>query len=511
MARADRAALAALVALSGCGVGVAPQDATPDSAIDAGVVDSADVAPLCSAGQQRCGERCVDTQTDFDHCGRCWDSCEISQQCQSGRCGCPAGLTACGDRCADVRSDNGHCGACGVRCGEAERCISGACQCFQGYARCGVGGACVSIVNDPENCGACGARCAGVCLGARCASLDAVRAGGNATFVESGGGAIYAAGRSNNPSVSSTRWLAAAAPFGGAIVEGSLSVGAGHQCGIRWRDTVQCVGLDNYRQCGAAAFGLSIPMVRAVSAGGFHTCALDAAGVVRCWGANGSGQCGAPPTMVTAESVAITGASMVSAGAEHTCALVADRVSCWGLNRSGQLGDGTVANSHAPRVVAGLAASIVGISAGGTATCAWTTAGTVQCWGGNQFSELGDDGALPSGSLRTIAELSGVTQVSVGGSARSSHVCALAAGLVRCWGANESGQTGERATLVRTSRPTVVEGLPPDITQISAGLAHTCARSAAQGIWCWGANGSGQLADGTTVSRATPRRTLLRP
>jgi hypothetical protein len=352
VARADRAALtiAALVALSGCGVGVEPHDAAPDSTLDA-----ADVArPTCSAGQQRCGERCVDTQTDFDHCGRCGESCEISQQCQAGRCVCPAGLTACGAWCADVRLDNAHCGACGVRCRGAEFCNRGACQCFVGYARCGVGGACVSIVDDPENCGGCGVRCSGVCVGATCVSVGSVRAGANATFVESAPGGVYAAGRSNNPRVFSSRWLAAAALFDGAIAEGSLSVGAGHQCAIlRGRDSVQCVGLDNYRQCGAAALGLSLPTVRAVSAGGFHTCALDAAGSVRCWGANGSGQCGAPPTMVAAQSVAITGASMVSAGAEHSCALVADRVSCWGLNRSGQLGDGTVASSSTPRVVVG--------------------------------------------------------------------------------------------------------------------------------------------------------------
>ena len=40
--------------------------------------------------------------------------------------------------------------------------------------------------------------------------------------------------------------------------------------------------------------------------------------------------------------------------------------------------------------------------------------------------------------------------------------------------------------------------------EVWAGGAHTCARRGDGTRWCWGANGSGQLGDGTTVNRSVP-------
>ena len=90
-----------------------------------------------------------------------------------------------------------------------------------------------------------------------------------------------------------------------------------------------------------------------------------------------------------------------------------------------------------------------------------------------------------------------VLAVSAGG----QHTCALiSSGAVYCWGANGSGQLGDDSTEARP-RPVRVEGLV-DAATIGAGEAHTCAeRTAAEPggpVVCWGSNTNGQLGPDVT-------------
>jgi len=88
-----------------------------------------------------CGDRCVDTDADADHCGGCGQACPDGQVCTSGHCGdeCEAGLTRCGDDCVDLDASPLHCGQCDRNCfrdhGIAE-CAGGECRpgpCFPGF------------------------------------------------------------------------------------------------------------------------------------------------------------------------------------------------------------------------------------------------------------------------------------------------------------------------------------------------------------------------------------------
>ena len=48
--------------------------------------------------------RCVDTQTDSQHCGFCHNVCERGMQCLQGVCECPVEFRNCSNICIDIRS-----------------------------------------------------------------------------------------------------------------------------------------------------------------------------------------------------------------------------------------------------------------------------------------------------------------------------------------------------------------------------------------------------------------------
>jgi len=97
--------------------------------------------------------------------------------------------------------------------------------------------------------------------------------------------------------------------------------------------------------------------------------------------------------------------------------------------------------------------------------------------------------------------ISGIVSVSSGG----DHTCAVTtAGSVKCWGNNASGQLGD-GTLVSKSTPVQVSGLTSDVVSVSAGGSrHTCSLGSLGNVKCWGYNVDGELGDGTLVSKSTP-------
>jgi alpha-tubulin suppressor-like RCC1 family protein len=296
---------------------------------------------------------------------------------------------------------------------------------------------------------------------------------------------------------------------------GAVPACIAHACdfectGGRLREGGECVGVL------AAAAGLD------------HTCAVTEAGTVKCWGSNASGQLGTgsgPADAVLPASVASIsgGATAISAGSAHTCAVVgaAGEVLCWGSNAAGQIGDGTTVDRLTP-VAIPLPGQAASVAAGEFHTCALLVDGTAQCWGANGFGQLGS--GTPSNTPRLepgpVLSLSAARSIAAG----ANHTCSIVdpGGALVCWGKDSDGQIGNGDAPRVSAEPTpvvVVTEAGPALAStvaIAGGERHTCAAVGSAGneeLWCWGSNtlGQGGFEVGTFYYSAKPSDVSTRP
>ena len=202
----------------------------------------------------------------------------------------------------------------------------------------------------------------------------------------------------------------------------------------------------------------------------------------------------------------------VAGGGFHACMRLPDgTVQCWGRNNFGQLGngDGNLADSSVPVAVRGLTTA-TRVVTGDSHTCALLGDGTVQCWG------VGDSGQRGDGTFNNIstvpAAVVGITGA-VAVAARGYHSCALLGdGTVWCWGRNSDGQLGVTPSgsqcpttpgFFCSSTPVRAAGITSAAGVIAGGY-HTCALFGDGTAQCWGRNDDGQLGDGTFTTSSTP-------
>jgi alpha-tubulin suppressor-like RCC1 family protein len=237
------------------------------------------------------------------------------------------------------------------------------------------------------------------------------------------------------------------------------------------------------------------------------------------------------PAAVHAALVPVSGVFMVKAGTSFSLALrTGGTVWAWGDNSIGQLGDGTTSPSVTPRpVVCGAVAGdpnhcsadghlkgVQSIAAGNAVAMALLDNGTALIWGNNSKFNNTDNSITPVYVVCGVAAahcssgvLTNVSQIAAG----FSHVLILLDdGTVLGWGTNNNGNLGNNQPGVPSATPVQVSGLSSgsSVTAITVGQNFSFALKSDSTVLAWGANGGGQLGDGTTTSKSTPVQVVCR-
>lgn len=263
---------------------------------------------------------------------------------------------------------------------------------------------------------------------------------------------------------------------------------------------------------------------------------VDATGLVRGTGVGTTTVFAASGGVEASASVTVRAtfaATVLDAGAFHTCATSGGTTYCWGSNATRQLGSNAPTTGTPQPVGIGVATQLAGGGPGIESslalgqTCALSATGVVSCWGNDNMRQISGTPGMEncrfsanfSYRCRTtpegVAGLSGIVSLTSG----AFHSCSVnSAGAAYCWGSNRFGELGTVATVTEQCRsegangfnvacsgtPVLVAG-GIQFREISAGASFTCALSTSNTAFCWGNNSNGQLGTPTpSTTSPTP-------
>ncbi len=196
----------------------------------------------------------------------------------------------------------------------------------------------------------------------------------------------------------------------------------------------------------------------------------------------------------------------LSLGGSASCAITAQGgVQCWGDNTFGQLGVGDVNlnGSVQPLPVKGLSVGVRAVFGGPVSHCAVLQAGHATCWGDALFGVFtGQPGHGNHFATPSPVDAPGLAFVASMALGIYFHCALTTDGSAKCYGLNSSGQLGTGA-LGDNFTPVGVLGLEPAQDMGAAGF-FTCAVTGSGAVKCWGFNDHGQLGNGTKDAALAP-------
>ena len=293
-----------------------------------------------------------------------------------------------------------------------------------------------------------------------------------------------------------------------------------------------------------------------------HACAIGSDGTTWCWGDNQMGERGSTPVAGQTNAVQVPyrsdlfsdahPASVVSAGADATCAIAVDGTTwCWGqpsvLTLAGDAVKGAPGCTNGFCVVlptqVETTSHYVALGVGRSHACGLTGAGAIECWGSDASGQLGDNqmhpncyDQMPCSPMAVPVAYPG-PYVSL--TVSDDSTCAAGTdGFLFCWGGG--GPKSPMKVPVTGVGPIVesviinagnqyecvldrngaisCNGAAPNYEvftkvvstshyqHLAMGSGFTCAVTTGGDIDCWGMNSLGQLGTGTTMNSMTPVR-----
>ncbi|MCA9329731.1 fibronectin type III domain-containing protein, partial [Candidatus Saccharibacteria bacterium] len=254
--------------------------------------------------------------------------------------------------------------------------------------------------------------------------------------------------------------------------------------------------------------------------------ALTNDGELWAWGNNGNAQLG--DNTITSRSLPVkvkdgTGTGYlnniktIASGLYYNIVLTNNgELWAWGRNANMQLGDGSNAQRNLPVPVKdstgdSILTNIKSIAAGDSHSGAVTNDGKVWMWGRNNYGQLGDgfltDKSLPTqtGDSLGLSALTGIDDLTIG----QSHTIALKTdGTVLAWGANGNGQLGDGTTISKPLPAPVKDstgsGNLTNVKELSSGRLHSVALTNDGYVSSWGYNAYGQIGNWSVINVNLP-------
>ena len=291
-----------------------------------------------------------------------------------------------------------------------------------------------------------------------------------------------------------------------------------NSAGVKTDGTLWCWADNAYGQLGDNTTVKKSSPVQTIAGGtnwnqvssGYSTAAIKTDGTLWMWGRNNEGQLGdntATNKSSPIQTIAYgTNWKQVSFKYRTIAAIMSDgTLWMWGRNTEGQIGDNTTTHRSSPvQTIAG-GTNWKQVSSGLGLTAAIKTDGTLWCFGGSTYGELGDNTIIGKSSpVQTVCGGTNWKQVSSG---YRQIVAIKTDGTLWTWGRGDNGQLGNN-TIEHKSSPIQTIAYGTNWKQGDCGVYHAAGIKTDGTLWTWGWNAYGQLGYNTATQRSSPVQTV---